>query len=266
MSVAVKLEIFEGPLDLLLHLIRKNEVDIHDIPVAMITKQYLEYLDLMAEMNFEVAGEFLVMAATLTHIKSKMLLPSHDKNEDSDDEDDPRIDLVAQLKEYMRIKAAAAELNKRDRLGRDLFQRDSGGQEIKEAVARHQEPEVIQAGVFDLISAFQRLMSTRGQVLELALPGEGISLDDRMAQLLELLKSRQSLRFEECFSVKASRADLVVTFLALLELVRVGVMKTFQTRLEPMAGSQPVWGALRLVYTPEGLGGDDEEEAGEVGA
>ena len=199
MSVAVKLEIFEGPLDLLLHLIRKNEVDINDIPVALITKQYLEYLDLMAEMNFEVAGEFLVMAATLTHIKSKMLLPSHDKNQDKDDDDDPRIDLVAQLMEYKRIKAAALELDKRDRLGRDLFQRESGGEEISEALAQKKEPEVFQAGVFDLISAFQRLMSTRGQVLELALPGEGISLEDRMAQLLELLKTRGNLGFCRVF-------------------------------------------------------------------
>ena len=262
MSVAVKLEIFEGPLDLLLHLIRKNEVDINDIPVALITKQYLEYLDLMAEMNFEVAGEFLVMAATLTHIKSKMLLPSHDKNQDTDDDDDPRIDLVAQLLEYKRIKAAALELDKRNRLGRDIFQRESGGEDISEALAQKKEPEVFQAGVFDLISAFQRLMSTRGRVLELALPGEGISLEDRMAQLLELLKTRGSLGFTECFQGQARRSDLVVTFLAMLELVRMGVMKTIQTRLEPMAGKEAVWGALRLVYAPEGLDAEDAESQG----
>ena len=264
MSVAVKLEIFEGPLDLLLHLIRKNEVDINDIPVALITKQYLEYLDLMVEMNFEVAGEFLVMAATLTHIKSKMLLPSHDKDEALEDLEDPRTDLVARLLEYERLKAAAAELDKRNRLGRDIFQRESGAQEVSEAIAQNKEPEVIQAGIFDLISAFQRLMSSRGQVMELALPGEGISLDDRMAQLLELLKTRQSLNFEDCFRSGANRSDLVVTFLALLELVRVGVMHTFQTRLEPAAGYGAAWGPLKLVYAPEGLeqtSGVDEAEA-----
>jgi segregation and condensation protein A len=263
MSVAVKLEIFEGPLDLLLHLIRKNEVDIQDIPVALITKQYLEYLDMMREMNIGVAGEFLVMAATLTQIKSKMLLPSFDKSDLEGDEDDPRVDLVAQLKEHLRIKAAAQELDRRPRVGRDVFQRDSGKAEVEQAAAQDQQGIEIQAGIFDLVSAFRRLMQNRNQNLELALPTDNISLEDRMSQLLEMLKLRRSLTFEEFFSGMKTRSELVVTFLALLELTRLGLMKVFQSRLEP-AGGAAAWGTLRMVYTPEGAM-EPEGDAGAVG-
>ena len=111
MSVAVKLEIFEGPLDLLLHLIRKNEVDVYDIPIALITGQYLQYLEIMRELNIGLAGEFLVMASTLTHIKSRMLLPSRGTADEDEEDDDPRQNLVEQLKEHMRIKAAAEKLD-----------------------------------------------------------------------------------------------------------------------------------------------------------
>jgi segregation and condensation protein A len=251
MSVAVKLEIFEGPLDLLLHLIRKNEVDIQDIPVALITRQYLDYLDLLHEMNIGVAGEFLVMAATLTQIKSKMLLPSFDKSDLGEEEEDPRIDLVAQLKEHMRIKTAAQELDRRPRVGRDIFQRESGREEVEQAVAEGKDGVEIQAGVFDLVTAFRRLIRYRNENLELALPTDNISLEDRMSQVLEMLKQRRNISFDEFFSGVRTRPDLVVTFLALLELIRLGLMKAFQSRLEP-AGEDPAWGTLRLVYTPEG--------------
>jgi segregation and condensation protein A len=253
MEVAVKLEIFEGPLDLLLHLIRKNEVDIYDIPVALITKQYLEYLDLMQDLSISVAGEFLVMASTLTHIKSRMLLPSYDASQDEEAED-PRSDLVERLKEHMRIKAAAGQLQERPWLGRDVFGRGSGRNEVERALV--DQEEVFQVGVFELIEAFRQLMTRRNQQMVLALPSERVSLEERMGQILERLRQRQTLTFEECFAGARSREQLVVTFLSLLELTRLGLIKIYQERLEVVAGSVK-WGPLRIYFRSA----DTSEEA-----
>ncbi|RJX35198.1 MAG: hypothetical protein C4525_04620 [Desulfarculus sp.] len=247
MEVAVKLEIFEGPLDLLLHLIRKNEVDIYDIPVALITKQYLEYLDLMHDLSISVAGEFLVMASTLTHIKSRMLLPSYDASQDEEAED-PRTDLVERLKEHMRIKEAAGQLEGRPWLGRDVFGRGGGRVEVERALTGQEE--VIQVGVFELIEAFRQLMTRRNQQLVLALPGERVSVEERMGQILERLRLRQTLTFEECFAGDRGRAQLVVTFLSLLELARLGLIKVYQERLEVVAGGGVKWGPLRIYFRP----------------
>lgn len=255
MDVAVKLEMFEGPLDLLLHLIRKNEVDVYDIPVALITGQYLEYLGLMRNMNIQVAGEFLVMASTLTHIKSRMLLPSHDPNE-TDDEDDPRFDLVAQLKEHLRIRQAAELLEKRDWLDRDVFGRGGGRQEVQEAVELEQDGELIEVGLFDLIEAFRHLLTARGKGLKFELPEAGISIEDRMSQMLEMLRLRETVLLEECFNARSDKKDLVITFLALLELTRLGLIKLYQQRLPGQSG-QPDWGAVRIYFNP--LGHEEEE-------
>ncbi len=248
MEVAVKLEMFEGPLDLLLHLIRKNEVDIYDIPVAMITRQYLEYLDLMREMNIQVAGEFLVMASTLTHIKSRMLLPTAAPAED-EEEEDPRLDLVEQLKEHMRFRQAAEQLEQRPWLDRDVFTRGGGSREVERAVEKHDEGELIEAGLFDLIEAFRTLLATRGETLELHLPESGVSLEQRMSQILELLRSAETVLFEECFGERVHKKDLVVTFLALLELTRLGLIRLYQQRL-PGPDGRPDWGAVRIYFNP----------------
>ncbi len=256
MDVAVKLEIFEGPLDLLLHLIRKNEVDIYDIPVALITHQYLEYLDLMRDMSIGVAGDFLVMAATLLHIKSRMLLPSYDSSED-EQEDDPRTDLVERLKEHLRIKAAAEKLGERPWLDRDVFARGGGRRELDKA--RAGEEEVIEAGVFELIEAFRQLMNRRHQQLVLELPKDRVSLEDRISQLLELLRRRRSLTFDECFSDMRTRPQLVVTFLALLELTRLGLIKLYQERLAAAAGEPVRWGPLRIFF--QVMADEQESEA-----
>ena len=245
MDVAVKLEIFEGPLDLLLHLIRKNEVDIYDIPVALITQQYLEYLDLMRDLSIGVAGDFLVMAATLLHIKSRMLLPSYDASED-EQEEDPRADLVERLKEHMRIKAAADKLGERVWLDRDVFVRGGGHHEL--AKAREGQEEVIEAGVFELIEAFQRLMSRRHEQLVLELPKDRVSLEDRISQVLELLRRHQTLTFEELFSDAKTRPRMVVTFLSLLELTRLGLIKLYQERLAGGVGEPVRWGTLRVYF------------------
>lgn len=259
MNVAVKLEIFEGPLDLLLHLIRKNEVDIYDIPVALITRQYLDYLDMMREMNISLAGEFLVMASTLTHIKSRMLLPTEQASQDEEESEDPRVDLIAQLKEHMRIKAAAGELDKRPRLGRDVFDRLDQAKEVDQAVAQTSGEIIIKAGLFDLIEAFRRLMQRRGEDVALRLPPSGVSLEDRMSQLLDLLRKSPSLAFEECFPGSMSRQDLVITFLAVLELTRMGFLKIYQQRLQDSQEGLAKWGSLRIQYQPP----REEDDGGE---
>lgn len=256
MDVAVKLEIFEGPLDLLLHLIRKNEVDIYDIPVALITKQYLAYLDLMQDLSIGVAGEFLVMASTLLHIKSRQLLPSYDYSEDQEEGEDPRQDLVERLKEHMRIKAAADKLDERPLLDRDVFARGGGRRELDKV--RAGEEEVIEAGVFELIEAFHRLMSRRHEQMVLELPRDRVSLEDRIGQILDQLRSRQTLTFEEFFADSRTRPQMVVTFLALLELTRIGLIKLYQDRLAPAPGGPSLWGTLRIYFQASDRQEEDE--------
>jgi segregation and condensation protein A len=248
MDVAVKLDIFEGPLDLLLHLIRKNEVDIYDIPIALITRQYLGYLDMMRELNISLAGEFLVMASTLTHIKSRTLLPSYDKEDDEAEEEDPRFDLVQQLKEHMRFKAAAEALGGRPQLEHDVFTRFGGRKEVDEAVDQAAGEEVFEVGVFDLIEAFRSLLKSKGERLSLAIPSSGISIEDRMTQLLEILRQKDTVTFEDFFAADRTRGDLVVTFLAILELTRVGLLRAYQDRVAPADGSKAAWGTLRIYF------------------
>ena len=233
---------------MLLHLIRKNEVDIYDIPIALITKQYLEYLGVMRELNISVAGEFLVMASTLTHIKSRTLLPSYDKADDEAEEDDPRFDLVQQLKEHMRFKAAADALGGRPQLEHDVFTRHGGRHEVEEAAELVGGDEVIEVGVFDLIEAFRALLRSKGERLNLAIPSAGISIEDRMTQLLEIMRRQDTVTFEDLFADDRSRGDLVVTFLAILELTRVGLLRAYQDRSMPPDGSRAAWGTLRIYF------------------
>ncbi len=259
MDVPVKLEIFEGPLDLLLHLIRKNEVDIYDIPIAIITRQYLDYLEVMRDLNISLAGEFLVMASTLTHIKSRMLLPSYDASAQEDEGDDPRNDLVQQLREHMRIKDAAERLGQRPWLDRDVFARSGGRQEVSQALADAQSPEIVAVGLFELIEAFRRLLVNQGRGSSFKLPTARVSLEDRMGQLLEGLRRSQTMTFEECFDGQRTRDQLVVTFLAILELTRLGLLRVFQQRPAESRPDVVDWGVLRLYFMPL----DHEEQEGE---
>lgn len=250
MDVAVKLEIFEGPLDLLLHLIRKNEVDIQDIPIALITRQYLDYLDLMRDLNISLAGDFLVMAATLAHIKSRTLLPSLAASAMEEEGEDPRTDLVSQLMEHQRIKLAASRLEGRPWLDRDVFGRSGGKQEVSQALADSQGAEAVAVGLFDLIEAFRRMLAQQGRQPAFTLPAAQLSLEERMGQLLETLRSRQTITFAECFEGQGQRAQLVVTFLAILELTRLGLLRVFQQRAPEVDGASPAWGTLRLYFMP----------------
>lgn len=220
----VKLDVFEGPLDLLLHLIKKNEVEVADIPIATITAQYLEYVDLMRHLNLDVAGEFLVMAATLMLIKSRMLLPD-DSAAEEEDEEDPRADLVRQLLEYQRYRDAAAVLADRSQLHRDVFAREPVWDgEAPVSV----EPGLLRASMWELLDAYRRVLERArpASVHEVML--ERVSLRDRVRLVLARLGAAGRLDFESLFPETATRLELIVTFLAVLELVRLRAIRAYQ--------------------------------------
>ena len=219
----VKLEIFEGPLDLLLHLIRKNEVDIFDIPIAIITDQYLEYLDMMKSFNIEVAGNFLLMASTLIHIKSKMLLP--ERGEDGEDEEDPRLEITRPLLEYLRLKEIAGELSERDLLDRDVFTRRLSPL-LKDQLQG--DESLLDVNIFQLIDAFKRIVEERLPGVPLKMQAERWSLKEKTSQILESLKANEIIYFSDLFKEDTTISELIITFLALLELVHSGLVKVFQ--------------------------------------
>lgn len=220
----VRLDMFEGPLDLLLHLIKKNEVNIYDIPIALITQQYLEYLDLMSELNLDVVGEFLVMAATLIHIKSRMLLPRPDPSQEDPDED-PREALMRQLVEHQRFKAAAELLHEREIQRSAQWGRPD--ERIAEVVGEAPEPEV-EVDLFSLMAAFRQVLERARQRPRVILPPEQISIETRIAQLTSRLSETEACGFEELFADVQTRGGMIVTFLALLEMIRLKLVRVFQ--------------------------------------
>jgi segregation and condensation protein A len=218
-----RLEGFEGPLDLLLHLIQKNELDIFNIPISLITEQYLEYLQLIKVLNLDIAGEYLLMASTLLHIKSRMLLPKSSEVEE-EEEEDPRAELVRRLLEYQKYKNAALEMEKRPLLDRDVFIRLTPPEPEEEP-----EEERIEVNLFELLEAFR-------QVLERVKPEtvhnvllEHLSVEDKIQEILALLeKENRSMVFHRLFPEQASRRIIVVTLLAILELVKMKRIRIFQ--------------------------------------
>jgi len=226
----VKLKTFEGPLNLLLHLIQKNKLEITDIPIAVVTAQYLEYLEFMqAALDVVVAGEYLVMAATLMHIKSRMLLPRPDPE---DPEDDPRLELVRPLQELIQMREASASLECRPLLGRDVFVRIGGLEgEKSESNLEVFEPEGsgenFDISLTDLVSAFKELLgnSSFPRVLEITRAKAGLS--EQMQSITEKLNQTGTIRFFEIFSSE-DREMIVVTFLAILELARLGTVRLLQ--------------------------------------
>ncbi len=216
----VKLEIFEGPLDLLLHLIKRNQVEIYDIPIATITDQYLDYLNMMRTLNLDVAGEFLLMAATLLQIKSKMLLPS--RPEEEEEEEDPRAELVNRLLEYQKYKEAAARLHERDILDRDIFVH--GNQ-----VEGSEDRGLVEIGVFELIEALRDVLNRFSPEAAYDITLDRITIEERIAQILEAVKLEgRGLLFSSLFSGASSKEDIIITFLALLELIRMRMIKVYQ--------------------------------------
>jgi segregation and condensation protein A len=218
----VRLEdIFEGPMDLLVHLIKKHEVDIYDIPIALITKQYLEYLEWMKAMNIDVAGDFLVMASTLAHIKSRMLIPAH---ENENDDEDPRLELVRPLEEYLRMKSAAERLSERDLLGEDTFVRNPS----QEDYLLNPEDAVISVGLFELIDAFQKILENITPGGRIEINADTITVRDRIVQIVDIFEARGSVTFNELFSKNADKSEVIVTFLAILEMVRLALVQIVQ--------------------------------------
>lgn len=220
----VHLEHFEGPLDLLLHLIKKHEVDIYDIPIALVTKQYLVYLDLMQELNLDIAGDFLVMAATLIHIKSRMLLPRPDPAQE-DPLEDPREALVRRLIEHQRFKAAAELLHEKEIQRSAQWVRPDG--RLSDVVGDLPEPEV-EVDLFSLVTAFQQVLDRAKQRPRVMLPPEQIPIETRIEQLLVRLSTTDACGFEDLFADVQTRAGMVVTFLALLEMIRLKLVRVFQ--------------------------------------
>jgi segregation and condensation protein A len=221
----IKVADFEGPLDLLLHLIRKHEVNIYDIPIVPITQQYLDYIDVMQELNLDVAGEFLVMAATLIHIKSRMLLPRPDPTQE-DPEEDPREALVRRLLEHQKFKAAAELLHERETLRSAQWTRADGP--IAEIAGEAPEPE-IDADLFSLITAFKAVVERAKQRPKIYLPGEQIPIEDRIEQLLGKLSETEACGFDDLFADMQTRAGMIVTFLAILEMIRLKLIRVFQS-------------------------------------
>lgn len=225
---SVRLPVFEGPLDLLLHLIRINEVEITDIPIARIGEQYLEYLKLMRELDLELVGEYLVMASTLAWIKSRMLLPAERVGEDGE-EIDPRAELIARLLEYQRFKEVAAELGERKRLDRDVFAANACGLESPAESERE-----IEVGLFDLVEAYRRVLEAKHEVESKPheIEAEEITVRERMLEIMTVLESRPSIDFDVLVQAERSRpytkALIVATFLGILELTRLSAIRIYQ--------------------------------------
>lgn len=255
----VRLQNFEGPLDLLLHLIKTNEVSIYDIPIRVITGQYLEYIDLMQEMNLDVAGEFLVMAATLIHIKSRMLLPRPDPTQE-DDQEDPREALIRRLIEHQKFKAAAELLHERETLRSAQWTRPDGP--ISEIAGEPPEPE-IEVDLFSLISAFRAVVERAKTRPTVYLPSEQIPIETRIEQLLERLSETEACGFEDLFEDVESRAGLIVTFLALLEMIRLKLIRVFQSGV---VGPIRVYKRARPADAPRPLHDPEQVHAEHVAA
>jgi segregation and condensation protein A len=223
----VTLPNFEGPLDLLLHLIRKHEINIFDIPIAPITEKYLTYLRWMEALNLDIAGEFLVMASTLTYIKSRMLLPPEERPVDEGEEElDPRTDLVRRLLEYQRYQEVAEELKDQPILDRDVFARKPVTATTEEEEEHNPFEEV---SVFVLIEAVERIMRHAPKKLSHQVLVERVSVAQRMQELTELLVQRKDVTFEELFADAPDPTLVVVTFIALLEMARLKMVRLHQT-------------------------------------
>ena len=251
MTTRVQLEIFEGPLDLLLHLIKKNEVSITDIPIATITEQYLATLEVMQAFNLDVAGEFLVMAATLIHIKSRMLLPLTDAEEDEEEGADPREELVRRLLEYQRFKDAADQLERREVLTRDVFVRSVAPAEEVPA------PGFREVSVFELLTALKQVLDRLPKDVVHEVMLDKITVREKMTLLLDHLRAQGKTLFESLFAEVKTRMEVVVTFLAMLELVKVRAIRIFQ---EEATGPIQIEAAAGIEDAPAILAIQDPEE------
>jgi segregation and condensation protein A len=247
-TVTVKLARFEGPLDLLLHLIKRDEIDIYDIPISHITHQYLAYIELMRALDLEVAGDFLVMAATLMRIKAKMLLPLPAVGEE-EDEGDPREELVQRLVEYRQFKEAAGTLKSREEERRLLYERGMvpGSDEMGPL-------PLAPASLFDLLDALNRVMSRLPSEQPVyAVEGDTYDVDDKMSLIASTVAEQGSMLFTDLLMRCRARLEMVVTFMALLELIKLGQIVIVQSEN---------FGEIRILHRePEGSGPDASDES-----
>lgn len=225
MSYKLKLQVFEGPLDLLLYLIKKDQLNIYDIPMAEVTDQYMQYLELMELLDLDIAGEFLVIAATLLHIKSKMLLPP-DPTEEADEElEDPRLDLVEKLLEYKRFKEAADHLRNREKVRQDVFTRRI------EAKDEETGEVYFEASLFELISAFSKALKDIPKDIFYEVIKDEFTVEEKIHQVLHLLFEKPRLELSELFARAKNKLEIVATFLAVLELIKIKEIKIMQSEL-----------------------------------
>jgi segregation and condensation protein A len=225
-ALPIRLANFEGPLDLLIHLIRKNDVNVYDIPIVLITRQYLDTIGLIEELNLDVAGEFLVMAATLIHIKSKMLLPRPETASAAEgEEEDPRDALVRRLLEHQKFKAAAGLLHEREQLRAAQWQRPDD--RVAALAGDEYEPE-LEVDLFSLLTAFQAVVARAKLRPKVVLPPEQVPVEVRIEQLLARLSEHEACGFDDLFADVDDRPGLIVTFLALLEMIRLKLVRVFQ--------------------------------------
>lgn len=240
-ALKVFLEAFSGPLDLLLYLIRRQNIDILDIPIAEITRQYVEYIELMKELQLELAGEYLLMAAMLAEIKSRMLLPRSEEAEE--EEDDPRAELVRRLQEYERFKNAAQDIAELPRMERDLHQVSA---EVTERTVVTQLPDLTMK---ELLLAFKDVLSRAEMFAHLHVQREPLSTRQRMSEILVKLTDKQFTRFAELFEPQEGRMGVAVTFIALLELLREGLIELVQAE------------EFGLIHVRAAAGADADESA-----
>lgn len=237
MSYKIKLQLFEGPLDLLLYLVKKDHLNIYDIPIAQVTEQYLSYLELMKCLDLNIAGEFLVMAATLLQIKSKMLLPAQEE-EAQEEAIDPREELIQQLLEYERFKQIAQELRQRETSQQDVFKRPKPLGATTAGQVPSETPVYFEASIFDLITAFSKALEETPKDLFYDVIKDEYTIEEKIHDILHTLLLRTSIRLSELFTQAKNKIEIIVTFLAILELTRLK---------EIVAVQQEVFGEIEIM-------------------
>ena len=251
MTYKVKLDTFEGPLDLLLYLIQKEEVDIYDIPIAKITDQYLEYLELLKLLDLSIAGEFLVMAATLMHIKSKMLLPPEPVEGAELPEEDPRAELVRRLLEYKKFKEAASELSQMESHHKHFFARVGSGIDVEDLP---QEETFFEASLFDLITAFTKVLKDIPRDIFYKVVKDEFTVSEKIHDILHMVVDKKKMLFTDLFSAAKTKFEIITIFLAILELIKIREIIIVQA--EP-------FGEIEIMKNTETLKPPNEDKDGE---
>jgi len=243
MSYKIKLEIFEGPLDLLLYLVKKDHLNIYDIPIAQVTEQYLQYLELMQLLNLNIAGEFLVMAATLTQIKSKMLLPAEESQE-AETEEDPRAELVKRLLEYEKFKEIAQNLREKEVAQSDVFRRPKA----QDAELPQENQGYFEASLFDLITAFSKALEDIPKELFYEVIKDEFTIEDMIHKILHMLLDMPAVYLCDLFKKAKNKLEIIVTFLAVLELIRLK---------EIIARQKGIFQEIEIIRNKENIVPDD---------